>query len=85
MGVAAAVTFHTDFLGAQANSFETGAETLKKALDDALTKLHADPSDPGLLASYQAAFQSYNVFRNVATNTVKGFKDIDSAIVSAAR
>lgn len=85
MAITDPVTFHTDFLGTQAKGFEDGAATLKTALDDALTKLHADPSDPTLLASYQAAFSSYNVFRNVATNTVKGFKEIDTAIVSAAR
>ncbi|PMY35940.1 MULTISPECIES: EscF/YscF/HrpA family type III secretion system needle major subunit [Pseudomonas] len=79
------VDFHTDFLGQQAAGFEVGATDLKTKLDAALAALHADPSDPGLLASYQAAFSSYNVFRNVATNTVKGFKEIDTAIVSAAR
>ncbi|MFK7606609.1 MULTISPECIES: EscF/YscF/HrpA family type III secretion system needle major subunit [unclassified Pseudomonas] len=83
--LAAAVTFHTDFMGAQAKGFETGAATLKTALDEALDKLHLDASDPTLLASYQAAFSSYNIFRNAATNTVKGFKEIDSAIISAAR
>lgn len=77
--------FHTDFIGAQAQSFETGAVGLKKALDEALAALHADASDPTLLAEYQAAFSSYNVFRNAATNTVKGFKEIDSAIIQAAR
>lgn len=79
------VKFHSDFLGSQAAGFETGAAGLKKALDDALTALHADASDPGLLAAYQAAFSSYNVFRNAATNTIKGFKEIDSAIIQAAR
>ncbi|WP_458737051.1 EscF/YscF/HrpA family type III secretion system needle major subunit [Pseudomonas chlororaphis] len=79
------VAFHTDFLGKQAQGFEDGAAGLKTKLDEALTKLHADPSDPTLLAAYQAAFSSYNVFRNVATNTIKGFKEIDTAIVSAAR
>jgi type III secretion protein F len=79
------VSFHDDFLGAQAAAFEAGAVGLKKALDDALKKLHEDASDPTLLAEYQAAFSSYNVFRNAATNTVKGFKEIDSAIIQAAR
>lgn len=79
------VKFHDDFLGTQAESFEVGASGLKVALDDALTALHADASDPGLLAAYQAAFSSYNVFRNAATNTIKGFKEIDSAIIQAAR
>lgn len=94
----APVTFHTDFLGAQAAAFERGAsgtpavaggapavKGLKGELQDALEKLHGDASDPSLLASYQAAFSSYNIFRNAATNTIKGFKEIDTAIISAAR
>ena len=79
------VDFHTDFLGAQAQAFETGAAGLKTKLDAALTALHGDASSPTLLAAYQAAFSSYNIFRNAATNTIKGFKEIDSAIISAAR
>ncbi|MCH4876727.1 EscF/YscF/HrpA family type III secretion system needle major subunit [Pseudomonas sp. TMW22090] len=79
------VDFHTDFLGRQAEGFEAGAVGLKVKLDEALAKLKADPSDPTLLAAYQASFSSYNVFRNAATNTVKGFKEIDSAIIAAAR
>ena len=79
------IDFHDDFLGRQAQSFEDGAAGLKTKLDEALAALHADASDPTLLAAYQAAFSSYNVFRNVATNTIKGFKEIDTAIVSAAR
>jgi type III secretion protein F len=78
-------TFHDDFIGSQADAFEQGAAGLKTALDDALAALHQDASDPTLLAQYQAAFSSYNVFRNAATNTVKGFKEIDSAIIQAAR
>jgi type III secretion protein F len=79
------IEFHDDFLGRQAQSFEDGATGLKDKLDDALTALHADASDPTLLAAYQAAFSSYNIFRNAATNTIKGFKEIDTAIISAAR
>ena len=79
------IEFHDDFLGRQAQSFEDGATGLKTKLDEALAALHEDASDPTLLAAYQAAFSSYNVFRNVATNTIKGFKEIDTAIVSAAR
>lgn len=85
MTVNSTIAFHTDFLGAQANGFEQGATKLKEALEAALNALHEDPSDPSLLAAYQASFSSYNVFRNVATNTVKGFKEIDSSIVAAAR
>ncbi|AYN16989.1 EscF/YscF/HrpA family type III secretion system needle major subunit [Pseudomonas monteilii] len=79
------IEFHDDFLGRQAQGFEDGATGLKTKLDEALAALHEDASDPTLLAAYQAAFSSYNVFRNVATNTIKGFKEIDTAIVSAAR
>lgn len=79
------IEFHTDFLGKQAKGFEDGAAALKDALDKALLDLRGDASDPSALAAYQAAFSSYNVFRNAATNTIKGFKEIDSAIIAAAR
>lgn len=79
------IDFSDDFLGRQAQAFEDGASKLKEKLDEALEKLKDDASDPGLLASYQAAFSSYTVFRNAQTNTIKGFKDIDMAIIQAAR
>ncbi|MDF9777813.1 type III secretion system needle filament subunit SctF [Pseudomonas baetica] len=79
------IDFSDDFLGRQAQAFENGASKLKDALDKALDDLEKDASDPGLLAAYQAAFSSYTVFRNAQTNTIKGFKDIDMAIIQAAR
>ncbi|HEF4758023.1 TPA: type III secretion system needle filament subunit SctF [Pseudomonas putida] len=79
------IDFPDDFLGRQAEAFENGASKLKDALDEALEKLKLDASDPGLLAAYQTAFSSYTVFRNAQTNTIKGFKDIDMAIIQAAR
>ncbi|POF42112.1 EscF/YscF/HrpA family type III secretion system needle major subunit [Pseudomonas laurylsulfativorans] len=79
------IDFADDFLGRQAEAFENGASKLKDALDKALDDLKKDASDPGLLAAYQAAFSSYTVFRNAQTNTIKGFKDIDMAIIQAAR
>ncbi|WP_434572927.1 type III secretion system needle filament subunit SctF [Pseudomonas sp. Z3-8] len=80
-----AAGFHDDFLGQQAADFEVGAVRLKETLDKALEALKGDASDPTKLAEYQAAFSSYTVFRNAQTNTVKGFKDIDMAIIQAAR
>ncbi|WLG97511.1 type III secretion system needle filament subunit SctF [Pseudomonas sp. FP198] len=77
--------FHDDFLGQQAQAFESGAVELKRILDKALEDLKGNASDPSMLAAYQAAFSSYTVFRNAQTNTVKGFKDIDMAIIQAAR
>lgn len=79
------ILFPDDFLGRQAEAFENGATTLKSALDKALEDLKTDASDPGKLAAYQTAFSSYTVFRNAQTNTIKGFKDIDMAIIQAAR
>ncbi|RWU18002.1 EscF/YscF/HrpA family type III secretion system needle major subunit [Pseudomonas alkylphenolica] len=84
-GLVDPLQFHDDFLGRQAAAFEKGAKGLKEALDTALEDLQGDASDPALLAAYQAAFSSYTVFRNAQTNTVKGFKDIDMAIIQAAR
>lgn len=77
--------FHDDFLGQQADAFEQGAIKLHDAMNKALEDLQANSSDPGLLAAYQAALGSYTVFRNVQTNTVKAFKDIDMSIVQASR
>lgn len=84
-GIGIPIDFPDDFLGKQAEAFETGAVNLKTALDKALDDLKADASDPGKLAAYQTAFSSYTVFRNAQTNTIKGFKDIDMAIIQAAR
>jgi len=84
-GIGLPITFPDDFLGEQAAAFELGAQKLKDALDKALEDLKKDASDPGLLAAYQTAFSSYTVFRNAQTNTIKGFKDIDMAIIQAAR
>ena len=83
--IAIPIDFSDDFLGRQAEALENGAASLKTALDKALLDLKNDASDPGLLAAYQAAFSSYTVFRNAQTNTIKGFKDIDMAIIQAAR
>ncbi|AKV07676.1 MULTISPECIES: type III secretion system needle filament subunit SctF [Pseudomonas] len=84
-GIDFPIDFHDDFLGRQAEAFENGAAGLKTALDKALEDLKLDASDPGKLAAYQTAFSSYTVFRNAQTNTIKGFKDIDMAIIQAAR
>ncbi|VVN76305.1 Protein PrgI [Pseudomonas fluorescens] len=84
-GIGIPIDFSDDFLGRQAAAFELGAENLKIALDKALDELKDDASDPAKLAAYQAAFSSYTVFRNAQTNTIKGFKDIDMAIIQAAR
>ncbi|MDE1196467.1 MAG: type III secretion system needle filament subunit SctF [Pseudomonas sp.] len=83
--VSPAPGFHDDFLGQQSEAFENGAVKLHEAMNKALEDLQADSSDPGLLAAYQSALGSYTVFRNVQTNTVKTFKDIDMSIVQAAR
>ena len=80
------IDFSDDFLGRQAEAFEKRCtQRSRTALDKALEDLKKDASDPGLLAAYQAAFSSYTVFRNAQTNTIKGFKDIDMAIIQAAR
>lgn len=77
--------FHDDFLGNQSGEFENNATALHTAMNKALEDLQKDPSDPGLLAAYQSTLGSYTVFRNVQTNTVKTFKDIDMSIVQSTR
>ncbi|MCZ4057955.1 type III secretion system needle filament subunit SctF [Pantoea sp. LMR881] len=68
-----------------AYGFETGASGMMADLAAAEEQLKADPSNPSVLANYQAKLQEYTLFRNAQTSTVKVYKDIGAAIIQNFR
>lgn len=73
------------FLDEVSQGFETGAANMIEQLAAAETALEADPSNPAVLATYQAKLQEYTLFRNAQTSTVKAYKDIGAAIIQNFR
>ena len=69
------------FLDETAGSFELGAKGLMNDYQIAAQQMEADPSNPSLLANYQAKLNEYTMFRNVQTNVVKAMKDCGMSIV----
>jgi type III secretion protein F len=81
LGLKAPASGGTGFLDKVADVFSEGVKNEKAKLKDILEKLKADPTDPGLLASYQAKLSEYTMYRNAQSNTVKAFKDVDANTV----
>lgn len=80
------LTYNNDyFLDGLSNTFETGAEDMMTDLKTAEAELAKDPSNPAVLANYQAKLQEYTLFRNAQTSTVKAYKDIGAAIIQNFR
>lgn len=73
------------FLDTVSGAFEKGATDMMKELKDAETALQKDPSDPSVLANYQAKLQEYTLFRNAQSSTVKAYKDIGASIIQNFR
>lgn len=73
--------FLTDLSG----GFETGSQNMMQELNKAEAELQRDPSNPAVLANYQAKLQEYTLFRNAQTSTVKAYKDIGAAIIQNFR
>lgn len=73
--------FLTDLSG----GFETGSQNMMSELNKAEEALKNDPSNPAVLANYQAKLQEYTLFRNAQTSTVKAYKDIGAAIIQNFR
>ncbi|EKS5988160.1 type III secretion system needle filament subunit SctF [Salmonella enterica] len=73
------------FLARTSQGFEEGAKQMMIDLADAEKELEADPSDPNVLAKYQARLQEYTLFRNAQTTTLKVYKDIGAAIIQNFR
>ncbi|KML20832.1 type III secretion system needle complex protein PrgI [Leclercia adecarboxylata] len=73
------------FLDDVSGAFEAGAARMMNELNDAEASLEKDPSNPSVLANYQAKLQEYTLFRNAQTSTVKAYKDIGAAIIQNFR
>jgi len=73
------------FLDKLSGGFETGATSMIKDLQQAEEELKKDPSNPAVLANYQAKLQEYTLFRNAQSSTVKAYKDIDANILQNLR
>ncbi|MGE4802501.1 type III secretion system needle filament subunit SctF [Yersinia hibernica] len=80
-----AVDYNGYFLDKVSAGFEAGAKSMIDELKDAQKALEKDPSDPSVLANYQAKLQQYTLFRNAQTSTVKAYKDIGAAIIQNFR
>lgn len=81
------VTQNSDqgFLSGLSGGFEKGASDMMGELNQAEEALQKDPSNPAVLANYQAKLQEYTLFRNAQTSTVKAYKDIGAAIIQNFR
>ncbi|MGP3590889.1 type III secretion system needle filament subunit SctF [Vagococcus sp. WN89Y] len=80
------LTYNNDyFLDNLSGNFEDGATQMMTDLQDAEAALQKDPSNPSVLANYQAKLQEYTLFRNAQTSTVKAYKDIGAAIIQNFR
>jgi len=75
----------TSFITKIADAFEEGSEGLMTELNTAEAALERAPSDPAVLASYQAKLSEYTLCRNAQTSTVKAYKDIAAAIIQNFR
>ena len=73
------------FLDQVSSGFESGAENMMTELNKAEAELKQDPSNPAVLANYQAKLQEYTLFRNAQTSTIKAYKDIGAAIIQNFR
>ena len=73
------------FLDDVSVAFEKGSADMMNELQIAQTALESDPSDPAVLANYQAKLQEYTLFRNAQTSTTKAYKDIGAAIIQNFR
>ncbi|WP_168408148.1 type III secretion system needle filament subunit SctF [Erwinia amylovora] len=73
------------FLNNISEAFEDGAKNMMLALNVAQANLELNPSDPSVLASYQAKLHEYTLFRNAQTSTIKAYKDIAAAIIQNFR
>lgn len=76
---------NTGFLTGLSGGFEDNASDLMTGLNNAENELKRDPSNPAVLANYQAKLQEYTLYRNAQTSTVKAYKDIGAAIIQNFR
>ncbi|EKC7685916.1 type III secretion system needle filament subunit SctF [Salmonella enterica] len=75
----------TCYLATKSQEFDQNVVSLMDGLKKAEEALEKDPSNPAVLARYQARLQDYTLFRNAQTNTIKVYKDIGAAIIQNFR
>ncbi len=73
------------FLSEKSSNFDSGMVELNNQVADTLAKLVNNPSDPQLLARYQAKLSEYTLYRQAQSNIVKSYKDVALAIISNFR
>ncbi|CNF34351.1 type III secretion system needle filament subunit SctF [Yersinia kristensenii] len=73
------------FLTSLSGRFTDGVAQLNNELSGKLSELTEDPSNPQLLAEYQAKLSEYTLFRNAQSNVVKVYKDVGAAIITNFR
>jgi len=69
------------FLVNISNAFESHATQLYSDLQTAESSLEANPSDPAVLAKYQAALQEYTTDRNTQATVIKKYADTVSTML----
>ena len=65
--------------------YKVALAALQSEYENALQNVQDNPSDPGALATYQAASADYNVFKNFVSGLVKTLRDLDLTIVRNAQ
>lgn len=79
------VPTNTGYLSNLSLQYEDGAENMMNGLKAAEEDLKNDPSNPAVLANFQAKLQEYTLFRSVQSNHLKVIKDIGAAIIQNFR
>lgn len=72
----------TGFITNESREMADGVTKSRNQLEDIKKELKNNPSDPSILAGYQAALSEYNLYRNAQSNMVKAYKDIGSSIIT---
>lgn len=72
----------TGYITKESADMIRGVAESKAQLEKIKAQLKENPSDPSVLAAYQAALSEYNLFRNAQSNMVKAIKDVGSSIIT---
>ena len=75
----------TGYLSKVSGGFEAGAQDMMEEMNKAEAELKADPSNPAVLANFQAKLQEYTLFRSAQTSVVKALKDTCAGIIQTYR
>ncbi|XBS70297.1 type III secretion system needle filament subunit SctF [Acerihabitans sp. KWT182] len=64
------------------DALEPQVKKANVAVQDALEAAQADPSNPTLLAKYQAVLNEYSIVQSLSATAIKKVADLDSLILS---